>query len=186
MYKVTTEPAVPVITTAEFKAQARYESSDTSQDAVIDRKIAAATKLIERHCHIAMIDQAIETRYPCFDTYLPLEVVPYQSSLVVQYQDCDDVQQTLASSKYDLDEFSSPQRIKIFDAPAISSETKAMPVVVTYTAGYGENASDVPAPLREAVLIIATHWEAYRTDPQRALLSVDYLIDPYRQHYARI
>lgn len=186
MYKVITAAATPVLTAAEFKAQARYESSDTSQDAVIERKIAAATIVIERHCHVAMVEQTVETRFPCFAEYLPLECVPYRSGITVQYQDADDTTQSLAASAFDLDDYSAPMRLKIFNQPTISIESKAQPVVVTYVAGYGTTAADVPAPLVEAVLIVATHWEAYRSNPEKVLMMVDYLIDPYRQDYARV
>ncbi len=186
MYKVTVAPATEIITTAELKVQARYESADTSQDTLILNKIKAARQWIEKFCGLAMISQTVEMRLPYIPKFIHLECQPYLSGLVIQYQDGDDVQQTLSSTEYDIDDFSAPTKIKVFRIPTISCDTKVNPVVITYVAGYGAAVTDVPESLREATLILATKMEAIRVEPSKALGLIGNLIEPYTQHYARV
>lgn len=189
MYKVITPPAVEPITVNDLKAQARYEIEVSPQDDILLNKVVAARQFIENHCAVAMIDQEIEIKYPCFNQFLPLEVTPNAGvgSLYVRYIDTDDVEQTLLASDYELLDYTSPNYVKIFldSFPELHAKRSA-PVRITYTAGFGASADDVPADLKEAVLIIATRFEAERINPDKALGLVGHLINHYKNYYGRL
>jgi uncharacterized phiE125 gp8 family phage protein len=50
-------------------------------------------------------------------------------------------------------------------------------------AGFGPLPSDVPQPLRQAILQLVAHWHEFRgnANPPAAPLTVDALIHPFRE-----
>lgn len=192
MYKVITPPAAEPVTLSELKAQTRYDSDDTSQDTILTTKLIAARSWIEGYLGIAMIHQTIELRYPCFTRsgIMPLEVTPIAGSLVVKYIAHGDTSlTTMDGADYELEDYSSPPTVHIYTIPELNL-TKAMPVRMTYQAGYGDSAADVPAPLREAILILASTMEVERTAGtgynKLAPTLVGHLIHQYKNEYARL
>lgn len=187
MYKVSTPPAVEPVSLELMKAHARYEIADTSQDLVLPIKITAARRWIEKYCHIAMINQTITTKLSGWSNgVVLLECTPYASDLVVKYYDVEDTEQTLDPALRDINDYTAPPRVGIYDRPELS-DTKAMPITITYVAGFGADADSVPAELREAILILATSSDVNRTiDTDSALGLVGHLIHPYKNEYAKI
>ena len=188
MYKVITAPDVEPISLDEFKAQARYPIGISDpQDGIFNIKIRAARTAIEKLCSIAMITRTLEMGLPSLATRIPLEVTPVTSKedITIKYKDQDNQEKTLAPDKYDLDDYTAPPAIVIHEPPAISYSS-VNPIKITYKAGYGATPSDVPADLREAVLIIATKMEAQRINAGNIMGLVGHIIDNYRNHYGRI
>ena len=57
------------------------------------------------------------------------------------------------------------------------------PAAITFTAGYG-SPSDVPAAIRQAMLLLISHWYDHRSaiaDPAATPQAVDALLLPFRQ-----
>jgi len=84
----------------------------------------------------------------------------------------------------------------VLSAPARLTLTSATPSVVTrafnafevaFTAGYGDAASDVPQPIRQAVQLLVAHWferrepVAFGAGPQEVPAIVAGLLQPYRR-----
>ena len=51
---------------------------------------------------------------------------------------------------------------------------------ITFTAGYGADPSDVPAPLRQALLLLVAHGYAHRETDAGLPMMVQALIQPFR------
>ncbi len=54
------------------------------------------------------------------------------------------------------------------------------PTTITFTAGYGPTPSDVPAPLRQAMLLLVSYGYEHRDSTDGLPLMVQALIAPYR------
>ena len=54
------------------------------------------------------------------------------------------------------------------------------PIRITYIAGYGDNAEDVPSPLKQAILMLAAYYYEHRGDRKMPLPSqIENLIAPF-------
>ena len=63
----------------------------------------------------------------------------------------------------------------------IATVALGAPVSVIFTAGYGVSTDDIPAPLRQAMLLLVTNAYEHRTDvPETMPLMVDALTMPYK------
>ena len=184
MFKRIVHPTVEPISIEDLKIQARYSLTDTSQDTLFTRKIKAARTWIERYCRIAMISQSVEQKYSFFPSCIPLECTSYLDTLVITYKDKNDADQTLASSEYEIVSQGDMTYVYMIGTmPAIAAK-RIYPITVTYNAGFGDAATDVPADLQEAVLILATKMEADRVDPDAAIGLIGHLIHTYKNQYA--
>ena len=153
--------------------------SDSTEDNLLDILIQAAREDIEEKTGRSLITQEREIKYdyfPCFDT-IYLSHGPIQTVDAVKYFDADDEEQTLDSSLYWVDTHSPIPRIVIKNSwPAAKVRPNA--ITVEYTAGYGDAASDVPAPLKSACLV-ALAWLYENRDQAVPHDLVSSLIGPY-------
>lgn len=155
----TQGPSVDPITLAEAKAHLRVDSTD--EDALISALIAAAvahfdgTGVLGR----AMITQTWEQSFQYTRTWERLVVGPFQSLVSVEYYDAGNVLQTATLEDFETRVDGDHVLIgpKVNAAwPSIYSRPDA--VTVTYVAGYGDAADDVPASVRQAILLTVAHW----------------------------
>ena len=82
---------------------------------------------------------------------------PAQSVTSIKYYDADGVLQTWDSSNYILDKSAVPSVITT--APDISypdTQNRSQAVQIEYVAGYGDTGDDVPAAIRQAILMLAS------------------------------
>lgn len=152
----TAAPASQPVTLDEAKAQLNVLHAD--DDAYITALISAATAAVEEMSGRALITQTWELslRYPRTRVYLP--VTPVQSIDIITYYDRDEVQQTGTVSDFHL--FSDIYRAWVEpkdkkDWPDVFGRADAL--TISFVAGYGA-ASDVPVELKQAILMLLTHW----------------------------
>jgi len=154
---VITPPAAPVVSLAEAKKHVRAEDF-TDDDSYIESLVAAATGTIDGPngwLGRALVTQTLEWRgddFGCDDIELPFP--PISAIVSVKYDDTNGTEQTVSSGDYRL--VGQPNKPRIALAygsswPSIRWQGEA--VRVRYTAGYGA-ASAVPAPIRQAVLLM--------------------------------
>lgn len=112
---------------------------------------------------------------------------PDVSAATVKYSDADDAEQTVNAGLVELgaDELGSFVRLRdAFTAPTLYDD-RLDAVRVTFTAGYGAAAADVPKPIHVAIKLLAAHWYEHREAAGEAMQSipfgVDMLISPYRR-----
>jgi len=154
--KVTSVPSVEPLTLTEAKLDLKIDSTD--EDDLLDILIKAARETVEIRTGRSLITQsrAIKMDYfPCTDT-IRIPNGPVQAITHIKYYDDDEVLQTLSDSDYWVDADSDIARVVVKDSWP-STEDRPNAVVITYTCGYGAAGSNVPAPLRKAMLFILGH-----------------------------
>ncbi|MDB2415491.1 head-tail connector protein [Rickettsiales bacterium] len=141
--KIQTAPASEPITLTEAKNYLRVDGSD--DDTYITNLIVATRQVAEKYMHNSLITQ---TWKMSFDQYAPtnvnLQMGPVQSISSVKIITRNESETTLDSSAYYLN--AGNERL-IFDACPVSHK-----IEILYVTGYGDAASDVPEPIRNAIL----------------------------------
>lgn len=156
-------PQSEPLTVDDVKAQSRIDISD--DDALILNYIEAAREFIERdYLSCALITQTWDLYlddWPAGDSlYLPRP--PLQSVTSVTYTDEDGSSATFSSSSYLVDTVGKPGRIVLKTDYSWPSTTlqEVNGLVVRFVAGYGDDADDVPARIRQALrLLVADFYE---------------------------
>jgi uncharacterized phiE125 gp8 family phage protein len=184
--KVITAPATEPVTLAEMRTQLGItDASDTASDTTITRRIIEARQWVEAHIRRALITQTLEIRMDCFPEHIQLPYPPVASVTSVKYIDTDGVEQTLGTSNYVLDDYPLVPFIREAYGiawPSVRDEPNA--VRVRYVAGYG-NASDVPATIREAIMLLVGHWMNFQPQsengvvPARVPLAIHDILSQY-------
>lgn len=156
----TVAPTVEPVSVTTLKSELRL--LDNSEDGLLERRITAAREALEIATGRAFISQT--WRYS-FDSFppgggaLPLPRPRLISVSSVKYYDSDGTLQTWSSSNYQTDTDSEPGRLA--PVPGVvwptAQDDRLAAVQVTYTAGYGTAASDVPSAIQQAVLLLACH-----------------------------
>jgi uncharacterized phiE125 gp8 family phage protein len=147
------------ITLAQAKQHCRVDHSD--DDAIIQLYMEAAVDHIEGNRGVlgyGLVNQAWELTYDAFpsdDLELPLGPVP--SVTKVEYADLDTgVMIEWPSTNYQVDASREGWISPINGWPDTSDVINA--VKVTFVAGYGPTAADVPADIKMALLHLVSHW----------------------------
>lgn len=165
------EPDVEPVSLTEAKEHLRVDT--TADDTYISACIVAARQSAEDFLGRQLItatwvyklDAFPATRYGA-DAVLYLPRPPVQSVTSVQYVDTAGATQTLSASLYQTDLSAEPARIapaRNQTWPTTDTDTLAA-VTITYVAGYGDAASDVPQAIRQAILLTLGHFYENRED----------------------
>ena len=155
-------PPTEPVTLAEAKTFLRVDHA--YEDALINTLITAARERLESHLNIAMILRPMQISQACGgEIKLPRWPVTQVNSVVADGDPVTDFTGNLRSR---------PATVTVPDAQ--SSE-------ITFTAGFGPTPDLVPAPLRQAVLLLVSRgYEHRNVDPDTLPLMVDALTMPYR------
>lgn len=181
-----TAPPVEPIGLEEAKDHLRVDHTD--EDALIDALILTARQRVETHTGRALITQTWDWSLDRFSqSREPLRAPkpPLQSITSIQYYDNNDVQQTLATTVYQVDAVNQPARITLADGqqwPNTFNRLNA--VTIRFVAGYGATGNFVPWPIKAAMLLIIGHFYCHRDEvstrtPYKLPFGVDALLHPY-------
>jgi uncharacterized phiE125 gp8 family phage protein len=181
-----TPPATEPVALTTAKLHCRVDGSD--EDGLIEGLIAAARAHIEDATGRALVERTLEIRVDAWPVRLYLPNPPAMRIVSVTAVDGAGAATVLDSDAYTLRTGVEPGYV-LFDStlrPAVDLADFAG-VRVRYAAGYGA-ASDVPTPLKQAILLLVGHWYAYREavgqSNQAALpFAVDALLGPYRLYW---
>lgn len=182
-------PAASPVDLAELKHHARVDFTD--DDVILQAYLDAAVDHLDGWTGIlgrAMINQdwRIDVMtWPACGIVLPFGDV---SDATITYYDAANNQQTLPSSQYEVVQTATGSIIRFndtFERPALNLN-RADVVQVTFTTGFGPDASAVPPALKVAIMLLASHWYEHRegaedVDVRSVPLAVDRLITPYRR-----
>ena len=179
----TVAPATMPVSLAEAKAHLRVDHDD--QDDLISAQIRAATAWLDGWSGIlgrALITQTWRQEFGRFADHLPLPLAPVTAIDSVSYFDGDNVQQTLDTGVYDL--FADARGAYVSLRPGQSwpvTFRRTDAVSITFTAGFGA-ATDVPDPIRQAILLIVQRlFDGADTEIDAAIDRVVLaLVVPYR------
>lgn len=182
--KLITPPTVEPITLAEAKAHLRITHTD--EDALITSLISVARADAENELQRSLITQTREIARDAFPAAIELTFGPVIAVTSVKFDDPAGIEQTLDPATYRLDTYRLSGWI-VPDPDYSWPETRqhVNAVRVRYTAGYGPAATDVPAPIRQWILLrigtLFEHRESVAAGVTVATVPyVDRLLDPYR------
>lgn len=158
---IKTHPAIEPVSLDDVRSRLGVSQlSDTVRDDDIDFEIRTARELVEAHLHRPIINTTFLQQhdyFPCL-FYARSEL---KSVVSLTYYDINNVLQTVDPSNYEVDIFNHkvlpkwgwywPQTYQRHDA-----------VTLEYIAGFGPTASDVPNPVKDAIIRTVENWEAYR------------------------
>ena len=157
--KLISPSAIEPISLGDAKAHLRVDTSD--EDAYIGRLIEVARIIVERTLGRALINQSWAYYLDAWPEgrYIAIPLPPLQSVDVVTVYDKDDQAQILSTDLYGVDLYTEPGRLVrkgngVWTAPGRPSSG----IEIQFTAGFGAVETDVPAPLRQAILVSVAHW----------------------------
>lgn len=157
--------ALPV---AEFKEHLRLGSGfddDGLQDVVLESFLRASLAAIEARTGKVLIERGFSWTQPHWRSAVgqPLPVAPVSALIEVSLVDRMGEAVVVAPSVYRLVADAQHPELRPMGSclPSIPSEGQAE---IRFLAGFGPEWSDVPADLRQAVMLLAAHYYEYRDD----------------------
>jgi len=199
-FSLISPPATEPVTLDDAKAHAKIDSA--SENALVSSLITAARQWAEQYTNRAFITQKwqLALDYAPSTGGINLPRSPLQSvESVMSYSNADDANLWNAEN-YFVDTLKEPGRITLRSGATWPLPTRpANGLIITYIAGYGDDASTVPAPIKTAICQLVAHWLEHRGDaptapsarngatiaPAAAVpLVIQSLLNPYRVRYA--
>ena len=148
-----TPPAVEPVLLGEAKTHLRVDSGD--EDGLIDSKIRAARLYCEGIHGRAYITRTYRLEldaFPLSVIYLPRP--PTSAVASIKYDDAEGNEQTIDPADYEVDTAREPARVRPvsgYSWPATYDTFAA--VRIEFTAGYGDDPTEVPEDIRAAVFL---------------------------------
>jgi len=160
---VTTPPAIEPITLEEANTHLRV----SGQDEEVTRLITVARKSLERYLKRTFITTQFKVYSECWHECMKLPYPTLQSVESVKYIDINKAEQTLLEADY--------YHVVINDDPGyIKRRYDACypeldygnpdAISIEYTAGYGNEMTDVPEDIRHAIKLLITNYYEQRGD----------------------
>lgn len=176
-----TAPLEEPVTLAEARAQLREPPTDL--DAQILAQIFAGREHAEGFTGRALITQVwdlVLERFPC-SSEIALPKPPLQEVVHVKYRDRANVEQTLATSAYQVDTHDSSPRIVLATNESWPDTYERIDAVtVRFKAGYGGTAK-VPYQIQAAILLhVEAHIDRDERQMEKLLDARDSLLWPQR------
>lgn len=159
--KLITDAVTEPVTRAEAALFLRY-TGDLQND-VLDSLIVAATRYVQNWCNTQLINATFEYYTDSFCDEIPISIGPISSFTMLEYQDSDDVAQTLASTVYGVDLISPVNKVYLKEGqtwPITRNNPNA--VKMTFVAGYGANNSDVPEHYKTVIKMVVSDLFEHR------------------------
>ena len=185
---MTAAPSVEPISLAEAKAHLRIDASD--EDSLLSSLITAGRIFVERTLSLALITETWSfylDGWPRSGT-IALPIQPVQAVTAVKAFDPDDSPTIVNSDTYSVDVLSEPARLVLSAGAVQLSPARLLNAFeVAFTTGFGDEATDVPAPIRHALKLLVAHWFEHREPvvlselPQEVPARVAGLLLPYRR-----
>lgn len=159
---VVTAPAVEPVDLAWAKRHCRVEHSRLD-GSMFPAWIQAARETVEKETNRSLIKTRWAQRHDCWPgcNYIELRRSPLIAVISVKWKDSTGAETTLAAgADYIVDTATTPGRIVLPYGGSWPSGTlyPASPITITYDAGYGEAATDVPMRLKQAMLLLIGHY----------------------------
>jgi uncharacterized phiE125 gp8 family phage protein len=184
---LTSGPDIEPVSLAEAKAHLRVDGS--AEDTLILSLIITSRLHVEAALGLALITQSwshfLDAWPPGIALALPLR--PVQSIEAVKLYAADESVETIPADTYLLDGGATPARLVRRGNLAWPRPPRAANgIEIALVAGFGDAAADVPAPIRQAILLLVAHWYEHREPvaigaPSTAVPPmVSDLLGPYR------
>lgn len=152
----------PLIEPVSLDEAKQYLKIDTNaEDDLISRLIVTARQHVETLSDLILIEQIWRVYFNNWpsNAQLTLPVMPISTITSLKTYNQEDVASEIDAVHYYGDSISTPPQLIL--RPSRSWIKPARPVngiEVEVVAGFGPMASDVPEPLRQAILLLVAHW----------------------------
>lgn len=184
---LTSGPAEEPVTVSEAKAHLRLDGS--AEDILIASLIVTSRLHVEAALGLALITQGWRLtldRWPeGGEVRFPLR--PIRSVTSVTVRDEHGAPAVVPSEDYLLDGQALRPRLIARDGKWTAPGQRANGIEIAFAAGIGDEATDVPQPIRHAILLLVAHWYEHR-DPLEIgsagaaiPAAVSDLLKPYRE-----
>lgn len=164
--RVLTDATIEPISLEEAKAQCNVLHDDNDKQFLAWIKTARrqVERITNRTCLLTTLTKTLDC-FPCWA--IQLRKPPVIAITSVVYVALDGTAMTMSASDYQLDAKAEPGRLlPAYNTSWPSTRDQAAAVTVTYTAGYGGangTAADVPEELRQAMLMLISHYYENRS-----------------------
>ena len=180
-----TAPSTTPISLAQAKTFLRVDSSFDDDNSYITSLINVATQQVETFTRRRLLPQTYNLYHDYFPSYIDLQVGPIISVSSIKYFDNNNVEQTLATTQYDVDDKVKPGRIYESENGSFP-DTYDRPNAINIEFIVGDNIANIPQPIIQAIYIIIGRYYENRQDvvigtqANELPLMVEYLLTPYR------
>ncbi|MGI9425185.1 MAG: head-tail connector protein [Hyphomicrobiaceae bacterium] len=156
--KLVNGPAIEAITVTEVKEHMRVDHSE--EDTLIASYIATSRLHIETALGLSLITQHWTWFADCwpFNGIVEVPLRPLQSVSEIRLRDGDDSLQVIDPVVYAVDTISEPPRIASRTGYWPTPNAELNGIEIDLKTGFGDAANDVPADIRQALLLLTTHW----------------------------
>lgn len=155
--KKSAEPTVEPVSLTDMKLHLRVDISD--DDDLITSLIKAARGYAEDFTNRTFITSTYELTLDSFVNPIYIPRPKLQSITSIVYTDTDGSSQTLSASSYTVDTASLIGRVvPVWGESYPSTRDTINAVVITYKAGYGDAATNVPEGIIAAIKLLVGHW----------------------------
>ncbi len=157
----TAAPTIEPITLDEAKAHLFITHND--DDAYIGTLITVARQACEEKTDLSLISQTHTGYAGEFSRIMELRKSPVQTISTVKYYDLENVLQTVAATDYMLSPAGARSAVVFaenYSFPRIYARPDA--IRIEYIAGFGSAAGSVPAPIKQAMLLLIGSYYAQR------------------------
>ena len=184
---LTSGPAIEPVTLAEAKAHLRVDG--TVEDTLIGSLIVTSRLHVEAALGLALITQSWSYFIDAWPSgrALALPLRPVQSVTAVRLYAADESLETVPADHYLLDGVGVPARlVRKANIAWAKPRRIANGIEIAFVAGYGSAVTDVPAPIRQAILLLIAHWYEHREPVEIGTAEVSVptmvsdLLQPYR------
>lgn len=154
-------PAEEPVSLAEARAFLRLD--DAAEDALVTTLVTAARLHVEGTTARALIAQAWRKVLDCWptDRAVRLPVAPLLSLTAVTAYDEAGTPHVLELGQFEL-EPATPLLLLPADIAGVPALRERQGIEIDYVAGYGATAANVPADLKQAVLLLVAYWFEHR------------------------
>jgi uncharacterized phiE125 gp8 family phage protein len=170
-------PAVEPLSLTDAKLHLRVDISD--DDDLITALIKAARRQVEALTGRTLITSTFEWRIPRFENVFYVPRPPLQSVSSIVYTDDDSTDQTLSTSIYGVHTQMFEGCIYLENEQEWPTDLSDIPfpITVTYVAGYGDAASNVPEDFIHAMRLMIGDWYEHREANLEVSTSVNPAVD---------
>lgn len=176
-----TAPLIEPVSVADAAAHCRV--TDNSEYDYIGELVIAARMNLEERCWSAFITQTWQYWFDSFATRIYIPRPPLQSIGFVKYTASDGTLTTVGSSIYETSAELQREFVRLqYQQSWPLTRGHADDVTIEATLGYGDKATDVPYPIRQAIKLLVGYMYCNRGDEstQKMPPAVSSLIAPYR------
>ncbi|HZP20087.1 MAG TPA: head-tail connector protein [Bauldia sp.] len=181
-----TGPALEPVSLAEAKAHLRLDTDDDDQ--LVTAAIAAARVHVEAATRRALIEQEWRVYLDAWPKrrIVTIPVAPLIAVDAVTVFDHTGDPVPVDAGDYEVDTVSVPGRLVLSSPLPVIVGRAVNGIEIDVTAGYGPSSVDVPAALRQAVMMLVAHWYEHRGAVGHDLalaaapLGFEALVAPYR------